>query len=66
MGEAAITGKVLIQWLGSVSDHDALFYTDLVYVDSKRRKTDHNWRIYTTDILDSERGESPLFIYCDK
>ncbi|KAK9501516.1 hypothetical protein O3M35_012226 [Rhynocoris fuscipes] len=52
-GENGLNGKVLIQWYGSSSATDAIFYTDLYNV-HRRFGSSHNWRIYATDILESD------------
>ncbi|XP_073970681.1 superoxide dismutase family protein Rsod isoform X1 [Rhodnius prolixus] len=52
-GENGLNGKVLVQWFGSSSATDAVIYTDLYHVHSQSRST-HHWRIYSTDILESD------------
>lgn len=55
-GENGLNGKVLVQWFGSSSATDAVIYTDLYHVHSQSRST-HHWRIYSTDILESDAGK---------
>jgi len=57
-GENGISGKVLVQWFGSSISSDAVIYTNLYYPSSKRKRTQHEWRMYTTDILDSEADKA--------
>ncbi|XP_014242345.1 uncharacterized protein LOC106662638 [Cimex lectularius] len=56
-GENDISGRILIEWFGSSSASDAVFYTDLYHA-KKRLATEHDWRIYTTDILESEADKA--------
>uniref|UniRef100_A0A146LIY5 Superoxide dismutase copper/zinc binding domain-containing protein n=1 Tax=Lygus hesperus TaxID=30085 RepID=A0A146LIY5_LYGHE len=52
-GDGGLRGRVLFQWLGSSLASDAVIYSDLHWANDPLR-TSHNWRIYTTDVLESE------------
>lgn len=56
-GESGISGTVLFLWYGSQTSTDAVIYTDLNY-NNQRTRTRHNWRIYTTDILESDADKA--------
>jgi hypothetical protein len=57
-----IAGSVFLRWVGShhSGSTDILLHTNLYHTvipkGSKPLVTEHNWKIYTTDILDSEAG----------
>jgi hypothetical protein len=61
-----IAGSVFLRWVGShhLGSTDTLLHANLYHVvrpkDSKPATTEHHWKIYTTDILDSEAGLSEL------
>ncbi|KAL1137771.1 hypothetical protein AAG570_009467, partial [Ranatra chinensis] len=57
-GENGVGGKVFLQWFGSSLGHDAIIYTDIYNLYDKKRKTEHEWGIYTTDILDSDADKA--------
>ncbi|XP_063232301.1 uncharacterized protein LOC134536509 [Bacillus rossius redtenbacheri] len=54
-----VAGSVFLGWLGDQSsdDTDALLHVDLYHVTNTTATTRHPWKIYTTDILDSEAGK---------
>ncbi|BES96735.1 Copper/zinc superoxide dismutase (SODC) [Nesidiocoris tenuis] len=52
-GDGGLRGRVLFQWFGSSSATDAVIHSDLHWANDRLR-TSHNWRIYTTDVLESE------------
>jgi hypothetical protein len=56
-----IAGSVFLRWVGShhLGSTDTLLHANLYHVSPEGRKsanTEHHWKIYTTDILDSEAG----------
>lgn len=59
-----VAGSVFLCWVGShhSGSTDTLLLTNLYHVvvpkDSKPVVTEHHWKIYTTDILDSEADKS--------
>lgn len=55
-----ISGSVFFEWVGSsrTDGTDALIYTDLYHTKPRTPITQHNWKIFTTDILDSESDKS--------
>ncbi|KAJ4431919.1 hypothetical protein ANN_20526 [Periplaneta americana] len=59
-----IAGSVFFRWVGShhSDSTDTLLHTNLYHVvninGNKYTNTEHNWKIYTTDILDSEADKS--------
>nr|CAD7402226.1 unnamed protein product [Timema poppensis] len=57
---APVAGSVFFRWVGShqSDSSDTLIYTDLYHVSNSSDTTQHNWKIYTTDILDSEADKS--------
>lgn len=61
-----IAGSVFLRWVGShhSGSTDTLLLTNLYHVGipkgSKPVVTEHHWKIYTTDILDSEAGMPEL------
>jgi hypothetical protein len=62
-----IAGSVFLRWVGShhSGSTDTLLHANLYHVvgstASKPANTEHHWKIYTTDILDSEAGTSELY-----
>ena len=59
-----VAGSVFLRWVGShhSGSTDTLVHTRLYHVDQKVKSSEHNWKIYTTDILDSEAGRSTLLL----
>ncbi|XP_075237952.1 superoxide dismutase family protein Rsod [Lycorma delicatula] len=55
-----VAGSVYFQWVGStkIEGTDALIYTDLYHTKPRTPTTQHHWKIFTTDILDSESDKS--------
>jgi hypothetical protein len=57
-----VAGSVFLRWVGShhSGSTDTLLHANLYHVvspeGSKPPDTEHHWKIYTTDILDSEAG----------
>jgi hypothetical protein len=57
-----VAGSVFLRWVGShhSGSTDTLLHTNLYHTvtpkGSKLDVTEHHWKIYTTDILDSEAG----------
>ncbi|XP_054261582.1 uncharacterized protein LOC128985759 [Macrosteles quadrilineatus] len=53
-----VSGSVMFQWLGSSGDTDSAILTDLYHTHQRARPSLHKWKIFTTDILDSEADKS--------
>lgn len=51
-----VAGAVHFLWLGSSGDTDSAIYVDLYHTHKLARPTQHKWKIFTTDVLDSEAG----------
>uniref|UniRef100_A0A1B6GD08 Superoxide dismutase copper/zinc binding domain-containing protein n=1 Tax=Cuerna arida TaxID=1464854 RepID=A0A1B6GD08_9HEMI len=49
-----VAGSVYFQWLGSSGDTDSAIFTDLYHTHRMARPTRNKWKIFTTDVLDSE------------
>ena len=55
-----VAGSIFLRWVGShhSGSTDTLLHAHLYHIDDKANTTQHNWKIYTTDILDSEAGDA--------
>jgi hypothetical protein len=62
-----VAGSVFLRWVGShhSGSTDTLLHANLYHVvgstGSRPTNTEHHWKIYTTDILDSEAGIAELY-----
>lgn len=52
-----VAGSAYFQWLGSSGDTDSVIFTDLYHTQRLAPSSLHKWKIFTTDILDSEAGK---------
>lgn len=57
-----VSGSVMFQWLGSSGDTDSAILTDLYHTHQRARPSLHKWKIFTTDILDSEAGIAVYYL----
>lgn len=60
---SSVIGSVYFYWLGITgSFYDAFIYADLVSAKKQEPLSLHKWKIFVTDILDSEAGKIQFHI----
>ncbi|CAD6211954.1 GSCOCG00003917001-RA-CDS [Cotesia congregata] len=59
--QGPVAGSVWFRWLGGDSITDTIIYTDLHHTSENKAQsgfTEHHWKIYVTDIFDSEKEKN--------
>ncbi|XP_044594717.1 uncharacterized protein LOC123272119 isoform X2 [Cotesia glomerata] len=59
--QGPVAGSIWFRWLGGDSTTDTIIYTDLHHTSENKAQsgfTEHHWKIYVTDIFDSEKEKN--------